>query len=59
MFGIKYATWKDVCQMYFDLSDNRKAAYLQLFPFSKLLEDDKEMLKSEDFFNRFIKIHCF
>ena len=55
MFGVSYNSWKDVCDMYFSLSEGTQKAYLQWFPFSKLTERDKNTLMSERFFNQYIK----
>lgn len=54
MFGISYETWKEICEMYFDIPQGSLKAYLQWFPFTKLSEDDKEKIKSNDFFDRYI-----
>ena len=42
MLGITYKTWKDTCQMYFDLGKGAKAAYLQWFPFTKISSNDQD-----------------
>ena len=55
MFGVSYDSWKDVCDMYFSLSEGTQKAYLQWFPFSKLSERDKDALMSERFFNQYIR----
>ena len=47
MFGISFKTWQDICEMYFEIEDGSKKAYLQWFPFAKLTETDEELLKSE------------
>lgn len=49
MFGISFKTWQDICEMYFEIEDGSKKAYLQWFPFAKLTEKDEELLKSEAF----------
>lgn len=41
--------------MYFSLSEGTQKAYLQWFPFSKLSEDDKILIASEDFYNKHVK----
>ena len=46
MLGITYKTWKDTCQMYFDLGKGAKAAYLQWFPFTKISSNDQDTLSS-------------
>lgn len=55
MFGISFKTWQDICEMYFEIEDGSKKAYLQWFPFAKLTETDEELLKSEAFFYKYIK----
>lgn len=55
MFGVKYDTWKSVCDMYFSLKTGSLKAYLQWFPFTKLTKADKDIISSEDFFNKYIK----
>lgn len=55
MFGVKYETWSDVCQMYFDLGAGSKGAYLQWFPFAKLSDADKKQICSKAFFEKHIK----
>lgn len=35
MFGISFKTWQDICEMYFEIEDGSKKAYLQWFPFAK------------------------
>lgn len=59
MFGITYDTWKQTCQMYFDLSIGSKKSYLQWFPFSKIDEDEKQYIYSEEFFEKYIKKAAF
>lgn len=59
MFGITYETWKNTCQMYFDLGKGTKAAYLQWFPFTKMSSDDQNAVASEDFYNKYIKSGAF
>lgn len=55
MFGISFKTWQDICEMYFEIEDGSKKAYLQWFPFAKLTETDEELLKSEAFFYKIYK----
>ena len=55
MFGISYATWKEICEMYFSIHINTHKAYLQWFPFSKLTDEDKREISGENFFNTYIK----
>ena len=59
MFGISYETWKNTCQMYFDLGKGTKASYLQWFPFTRISSDDQAIITSEDFYNRYIKSGAF
>ncbi len=59
MLGITYETWKNTCQMYFDLGKGTKAAYLQWFPFTKMSSDDQNAVASEDFYNKYIKSGAF
>lgn len=59
MLGIKYETWENICQMYFNLGDGTKAAYLQWFPFTKISSEDQAVIMSEDFYNRYIKSGAF
>ena len=59
MLGITYDTWKNTCQMYFDLGKGTKAAYLQWFPFTKISSDDQDTIASEAFYNRYIKSGAF
>ena len=54
MLGISYETWKNTCQMYFNLRECDKAAHLQWFPFTKLTPEDQDTIASEHFFNRYI-----
>jgi AbiA family abortive infection protein len=55
MFSIKYEDWKDVCDMYFKQKKGRLEAYLQWFPFSKLGKNDKAIIKSKEFFTRYVQ----
>lgn len=59
MFGIKYESWKHVCEMYFSLSLGTLKSYLQLFPFTKLSDSDKEEIKSKEFFEKYIDSGAF
>ena len=45
--------------MYFSLGTGTKKAYLQWFPFSKLSSDDETSIKSEEFYNDYIKTGAF
>ncbi len=55
MFGIAYDTWKETCEMYFSLHVSVHKKYLQWFPFSRLTDEDKEKIKSEDFYKKYIE----
>lgn len=55
LFGISYETWAQICQMYLYISANSQKHHLQLFPFTKLTKKEKEYIKSEDFYNLYIK----
>ena len=59
MFGVKYDTWKSVCDMYFSLKTGSLKAYLQWFPFTKLTNTDKDVISSEGFYNKYIKTGSF
>lgn len=59
MFGIRYESWKKVCEMYFGLSLGTLKSYLQLFPFTKLTVSDKEEIKSKEFFEKYIDSGAF
>ena len=55
MFNIEYEAWKNVCSAYFELNENTKKSYLQFFPLTKISKTEEENLKSESFFNNYIK----
>ena len=59
MFGISYDTWKNICNMYFSLNTGSLKSYLQWYPFTKLTKQDKDKIKSEDFYNKYIKTSNF
>ena len=59
MFGITYNVWKQICDKYGSLREGKKKAFLQWFPLSKLFVADAKNLKSEYFFNRYIKSGAF
>lgn len=59
MFGIKYDTWESVCNMYFSLSSGSLKSYLQWFPFTILKNADKEIIKSEEFYEKYINTSSF
>ena len=54
MFGITYDTWKEICNMYFLLGEKTQKSYLQWFPFSKISDYDKNEIRSEGFFEKYI-----
>ena len=54
LFGITYKTWKEICNMYFSLGEKTQKSYIQWFPFSKLSNSDKDEVRSEDFFEKYI-----
>ena len=55
MFAISYNNWKEICNMYFSLRIGIHKAYLQWFPFSKLTDEDKAEISSEEFYDKYIK----
>lgn len=55
MFDITYDTWNKICYMYLSRRSSNLYSYLQWFPYSKLEESDIHYIKSEDFFNKYIK----
>lgn len=55
-FGVRYDTWKTVCNLYLNCTQNHSLkstfkCYLQSFPFSKITEEQKHIIESEEFFN--------
>lgn len=54
MFGIRYDTWKSICNMYFSLPAGSQKSYLQWFPFTKLSKNDQDTIMSEYFYNKYI-----
>ncbi len=54
MFGITYDSWSAVCGAYHKLGIGAKKAALQWFPFTKMSDDNWELLSSEDFYNDYI-----
>jgi AbiA family abortive infection protein len=54
MFGISYDVWKEICEMYFSISQGSLKAYLQWFPYTKISDTDKELIKSKKFFDKYI-----
>ena len=59
LFGVSYGTWSNICDMYLNLSDSSKKSYLQWFPFSKIDDADKKFLRSEKFYEKYIKTFSF
>ena len=54
MINLEYDTWRNVCEGIFTQSKQSLNKYLQLYPFSILSKDEIEIIKSEEFFYRFI-----
>ncbi|MFD1851053.1 AbiA family abortive infection protein [Oceanobacillus bengalensis] len=54
MINMEYDTWNNVCEGIFKQSKQSLNKYLQLYPFSILTDDEKELIKSEEFFYKFI-----
>ncbi len=59
MFGISYDTWCNVSDMYCSLYAGSLKSYLQWFPFTKISDDEKEFVKSEEFYSKYIKTGSF
>ena len=59
LFGVKYETWKSICNMYFSLKDKSLQSYLQWYPFAKLTDKDKEVIQSEEFYKKYIYTSSF
>lgn len=59
LLGIRYETWRDICNMYFSLGTGSQKAYLQWFPFTKLSSNDKEILSSKEFYDKYISTSSF
>ncbi|WP_144462840.1 AbiA family abortive infection protein [Siminovitchia fortis] len=55
MINMEYDTWNIVCEGIFNQSKQILNKYLQLYPFSILTEDEKGLIKSEEFFYKYIK----
>lgn len=55
MINMEYNTWNNVCEGIFKQSNQTLNKYLQLYPFSILSTEEKEEIKSEEFFNKYIK----
>ncbi|KAB8136809.1 AbiA family abortive infection protein [Gracilibacillus oryzae] len=54
MINMKYDTWNNVCEGIFKQNKQSLNKYLQLYPFSILTDDEKEVIRSEEFFYKFI-----
>lgn len=59
LLGISYETWVDICKMYFSLNTLSTKAYLQWFPFTKVSDEDKKYIMSQDFYKRYIETSSF
>lgn len=59
MFGIEYCTWQSICDMYFDMGSKSQKMYLQWFPFSRLSDQDKQTIRSKDYFEKHISSGAF
>lgn len=59
MFSIEYEDWKCMCLEIFTQKSGRKRMYLQWYPFTKLLNEEKDILISEKFFRNYIKTGLF
>ena len=59
MFCMRYDTWRSICDMYLNLGVGTHKSYLQWYPFAIMTKGDKEYLKSEDFYNKYIKTFSF
>ena len=55
MFGIKYETWQNVCNMYFKTRNIYLTNYLQSYPFSKVFLKEKNLIISKSFYEKYIK----
>lgn len=59
MLGISYETWVNICKMYFSLNALSTKAYLQWFPFTKVSDEDKKYIMSQDFYKGYIETSSF
>lgn len=59
LLGISYETWVNICKMYFSLNDLSTKAYLQWFPFTKVSDEDKKYIMSQDFYKGYIETSSF
>ena len=50
-----YSTWNETCEAIFKMDKEILNKYLQLYPFSQLDNSEKEYIRSEYFFDLFIK----
>ena len=59
MFGITYEIWADICEMYFSVKLGSLKSNLQWFPFTKISNEDREKIKSKEFYDAYIKTGSF
>ena len=59
LFGISYETWTSICDMYLSQTNGSLKSYLQWFPFTKLSNADKEVIKGKDFYEKYIDTASF
>ena len=59
MFGISFETWHDVCEAYENLSPKTMEKHLQWYPFSVLAPADWNVIKSREFFEKYIEKGAF
>lgn len=55
MINFDYYTWNIVCEGIFIQNKNSLNKHLQQYPFTIITDNEKEILKSEKFFNNYIK----
>lgn len=56
MFNLSYDSWSIVCERYlYKLKEGQMKCYIQFYPFLKLSHEDKEYIKSREFFEKYIK----
>ncbi|MDW3978087.1 AbiA family abortive infection protein [Staphylococcus saprophyticus] len=55
MININFNDWEKVCESFFNLNESKLESYIQWYPFSKLTENSKNIISSEEFFLNFIK----
>lgn len=59
LLGISYETWVNICKMYFSLNALSTKTYLQWFPFTKVSDEDKKYIMSQDFYKGYIETSSF